>query len=116
MARKCKTPAPLAEVIMQRHPDTLAWIEEKMRVKQLPVDQQAPHVQRQTEGEMAAYMDGYNACLETVMHAFNCYAGYHHYGVAIKAPDGTTARTTVSEKDSEYREWRKLYYTRGIAK
>lgn len=122
MSVKRKTPPALAEVIMNRQPETIAWIEEKIRVKGLPVDQQAEHIQRQTLGEMAAFMDGYNACLEEVMHRFNCYAGFHHYGEPTVTPQSSpgtvpgTVRYQVSESHPQYRPWRKLYYTNGIAK
>lgn len=115
MSVKRKTPPALADVIMHRQPETLAWIEEKMRVKGLPVDQQAEHIQRQTLGEMAAFMDGYNACLEEVMHRFNCYAGFMYAGPRQRV-GGVESRRSVGPDDTSYREWRRLYYTNGIAK
>lgn len=115
MPVKRKTPKALAEVIMTRQPEVLNWIEEKMRVKTLPLSQQAPHVQEQTVGEMTAYMDGYNACLEEVMHRFNCYAGYMHVGPRQRL-GGVESRNSVGPNDTSYREWRRVYYTNGIAK
>lgn len=115
MSVKRKTPPALAEVIMHRQPEVLNWIEEKMRVKTLPTDQQAEHVQKQTVGEMVAYMDGYNACLEEVMHRFNCYAGFMYAGPRQRV-GGVESRRSVGPDDTSYREWRRLYYTNGIAK
>lgn len=123
---KRKTPPALARVIMERQPDVIAHLEEMLRVKRTyPADQQADHVRNRTEAEMVAFVNGYNACLEAVMHEFNCYAGFHNYGPVVKnvaAVLGNSpalvsqSRHSVAPSHPDYLEWRKLYYTNGIAK
>lgn len=115
---KRKTPAPLAEVIMTRQPEVIAHLEEMLRVKRtVPAENQAPHVRDRSEAEMAAFVNGFNACLEVVMHEFNCYAGFHNYGLPKTSEKHLgTARHQVAPGDPEFEEWRKLYYTNGIAK
>lgn len=115
---KRKTPPALAEVIMKRHPEVIAHLEEMLRVKRtVPVESQAEHVRDRTEAEMVAFVNGYSACLEAVMHEFNCYAGFHNYGPPVTTEKhlGTT-RYQVPPTHPDYLEWRRLYYTNGIAK
>ncbi len=133
MTRKRKTPAPLAEVLMVRHEELLTHLEEKLRVKRtVPVENQADHIRDATEAEMIARMDGYNACLEDVMAAFKCYAGYSYAGpTRIDPATGWKSRSLfdsgeAAEADQFYKtditkaprfaEWRRMYYTNGIAK
>ena len=74
----------------------------------------ADHVRHRTETEMVAFVNGFNACMEVVMHEFNCYAGFHHYGPKVAADvtnAGPTARYSVGPDHPDYLEWRKLYYT-----
>lgn len=116
---KRKTPPALARVIMERQPEVIAHLEEMLRVKRtLPLDCQADHVKNRSEEEMVAFVNGFNACLEAVMHEFNCYAGFQNFGPRTTANslDGVSlSRTSVGPKDPDYLEWRKLYYTNGIA-
>lgn len=118
---KRKTPPALARVIMERQPEIIAHCEEMMRVKRtLPLDCQADHVKNRTEAEMVAFVNGYNACLEAVMHEFNCYAGFQNYGplrvIKREGQPDCTARTGLGPDHPDYLEWRKMYYTNGIAK
>lgn len=117
---KRKTPPPLARVIMERQPQVIAHLEEMLRVKRtVAPENQAPHVRDRTEAEMVAFVDGVNACLEMVMHEFGCYAGFHNYGPLKHhepAPQAGTSRSAVGPTHPDYLEWRKLYYTNGIAK
>lgn len=117
---KRKTPPALARVIMDRQPEVIAHCEEMLRVKRtFAPENQAPHVRDRTEAEMVAFVNGVNACLEMVMHEFGCYAGFHNYGpLKRNAPgsEGGTSRSAVGPADPDYLEWRKLYYTNGIAK
>ena len=113
MSKKSKTPEALARVIMERHAAQIAHTEELLRVKrEVPVENQADHVRAKTEAEIVAFTNGYSACLEQVMHEFNCYAGFHWFGP--KDADG--GRRVVSSESPDYLEWRRLYYTNGIAK
>lgn len=133
MARKRKTPPELAQVLMKRHEELLDHLEEMLRVKhEVPVENQASHIRDRTEAEMIARMDGYNACLEDVMRAFNCYAGFSYAGpTRIDPATGYKSRslfdsTEAAEADSYYKtditkaprfaEWRRLYFTNGITK
>lgn len=114
---KRKTPPELARVIMERHPGVIAHLEEMLRVKNtVAVENQAPHVRDRTVAEMVAFVNGYSACLEIVMHEFNCYAGFHNYGPVTKFAEGVTSRYQVPPDHKDFLEWRKLYYTNGIAK
>lgn len=123
---KRKTPPALARVIMERHPQVIEHLEEMLRVKRtLPADQQADHVRNKTEAEMVAWVEGFSACLEAVMHEFNCYAGFHNYGpkqfvppvdLSVPATQRPTYRQIVPSRHPDYLEWRRLYYTNGIAK
>lgn len=122
-AKKCKTPAALARVLMERHPAIIEHTEEKLRVKRtIPVESQGEHIRAQSEGEMAAFAEGYAAALADVQHEFNCYAGFQHYGPAVRTivskPEEVpgTVRHSVSQDDGNYLSWRRLYYTNGIAK
>lgn len=121
MSRKRKTPKELARVIMERYVAMIEMTEERIRVKrEVPVENQADHIRNTTEAEMVARMEGYSSCLEDTMHEFNCYGGFHNYGPKVQhVEDGKivySGRHSVSEKDADYLPWRKLYYTRGIAK
>lgn len=117
---KRKTPPALAEVIMHRQPEVIAHCEEMLRVKRTqPVESQADHVRNRTEAEMVAFVNGFNACLEVVMHEFNCYAGFHNYGPPVPGSAAfgeLPARYSVPPGHPDFLEWRKLYYTNGIAK
>lgn len=115
---KRKTPPALAEVIMTRQPAVIEHCEEMLRVKRtVAVENQADHVRDRSEAEMVAFVNGFNACLEAVMHEFNCYAGFHNYGpMQGTDPRLGTARHQVAPGHPDYLEWRKLYYTNGIAK
>ena len=123
---KRKTPPALARVIMERQPEVIAHLEEMLRVKRtVAVENQAPHVRDRTEAEMVAFVNGFSACLEAVMHEFNCYAGFHNYGPVVKDVAqslGNTpalvshSRHSVAPGHPDYLEWRRLYYTNGIAK
>lgn len=125
---KRKTPPALAEVIMYRQPEVVKATEERLRVKALygnNPDHIAEWLVNKTEAEIVSFMEGYNACLEAVMHEFNCYAGFHWYGpekdaepvdLSVPAHQRAKVRTQVRGDDPEFRDWRKLYYTNGIAK
>jgi hypothetical protein len=120
---KRRTPHELAEVIMHRHAEVIAHAEEKIRVKRtVPLENQAEHVRNASEEEIVAFVEGYSACLETVMHAFNCYAGFHHYGPQKPAePIPVTGspimvRRQTTQGQPDYQPWRRLYYTNGITK
>ena len=119
---KRKTPPALARAIMERQPEVIAHLEEMLRVKRtVAVENQAPHVRDRTEAEMVAFVNGYSACLEAVMHEFNCYAGFQNYGPPrpLHGDNGAlvgTSRAAIGPSHPDYLEWRKLYYTNGIAK
>jgi hypothetical protein len=123
MTRKRKTPPELAKVIMERHPAVIEHLEEMLRLKRtLSEENQPRYVKGRTEAEMVAFVNGYSACLEEVMHVFKCYAGFHNYGPPVKTyvsrPGSllSTVRHQVAPANPDYLEWRKLYYTNGIAK
>lgn len=109
---KRKTPKALAAVVITRHRLQIEHTEELLRVKRtVPVENQADHVKRLTEEQIVARMEGYNTCLEDAMHESNCYAGFHNYGP--KQADG--ARYQVPPGSEDFLDWRRIYYTNGIA-
>lgn len=118
--RKCLTPKPLARVIMDRQPEVIARLEENLRKKAQAQAAGDEWLATRTEGELVAFMEGYNACLETVMHEFNCYAGFNNYGPQVPQTENdgsvTKSRRAIGPSDPDYLAWRKLYYTNGIAK
>jgi hypothetical protein len=117
MPRKSKTPPALARVIMERYPAQIAHLENKLHIKRtVPVECQSDHIKEQTEAEMVAFLRGYQTCLEDAMHEAKCYAGFNNYGPQEVHAGGHTARTQVREGDPDFIEWRRLYYTNGIAK
>lgn len=116
MARKRKTPKHLAEVIMIRQPNYLAHTENLLRVKMLPLENQGDHVKKLTEAEIIARMDGYNSALEDAMHEAGCYAGFMNVGPEVIGPGGVKIRTQARLTDPEFREWRRAYFTNGIAR
>lgn len=108
---------------MDRHNAMIEMTEERLRVKrEVPVENQADHIRNTTEAEMVARMEGYSSCLEDTMHEFNCYGGFHYCGPVVKIPlrepgsIPSTVRYSVAEGHPDYLPWRRLYYTRGIAK
>lgn len=111
-----KTPKALAEVLMVKQPAQLEWTEQLLRTKDLPLENQMPWLQKMTKEEIVARMDGYNTALEDMLHSANCYAGFNHYGPQTVHADGTKSRTSVRSDDPEYRGWRRLYYSNGVAK
>lgn len=116
MPRKAKTPKPLAEVIMVDFPIVIERLEEMLRVKgAVPTENQGEHIRDKTEAEMIAFVNGYAACLERIMCEFNCYVGFQYYGPQTAHADGIKSRHVITKASTDFAEWRRLYYTNGIA-
>lgn len=119
MSRKAKTPKALAEILLTKQPEYVAYTEELLRAKKLPFENQAEHVQRLTAEQIVARMDGYNAAVESMIHEANCWGGFMYVGEprVQQNSDGTktVSRSGVGVRDPEFREWRRVYFTRGIA-
>lgn len=115
MAKK-KTPPALAEMILKDLPERLAQLESALRVKEKYPDNQTDWLREKSKEELIAQFEGFCAGLETAMYRFNCYAGYFYVGPARLNADGSEHREGVREGDPDYRPWRKLYYTNGIAR
>ena len=119
MTRKRKTPPELARVIMERHAATIEHVESNLNVKRKYPSAQAQWLKDKTEAEIIAWMNGYSACLEEVMFEFNCYAGFQHVGpkTTENSIDGKSySRDVIDRTHPEFEEWRRSYYTNGIAK
>lgn len=102
--------------MFERYDLALKHLEECLRVKATwPVEDQAEHIQRQTESEILARFDGYQRCMEDMLHEHNCYAGFMYVG-EIQRHEGSTSRQSVGLDHPEFREWRRTYFTNGIAK
>lgn len=131
---KRKTPKELANVLMTRHEQVLDHCDEMLRVKRtVELENQAEHIRNRTPEEMIAFVNGYNACLEAVMHEFGCYAGFSYAGPTREQEDsaGNKYKSRSLFDPGEYKEaevfyktditqaprfaeWRKMYYTNGI--
>lgn len=109
MARTKQTPPHLA-ALLDRHRDTLNWIDEVLATKQrVPVENQADHVRRPVEyWEGIAY--GANLTIENALHTYGCYRGFTYVGEQRTLAGDKKYNPGVNLAHPEFREWRRCYH------
>jgi len=117
MARKCKTPDKILELI-KRHEAHIAYVDEMIRVKTtVPVENQAEHIRSKSIDYMEGLAVGANQMLENALFEYNCYAGFCYRGVPVTHRDeggGTyLVAPYVGPDNPDFKEWRRQYFTRG---
>jgi hypothetical protein len=111
MARK-KTP-PHIVALIERHIDTMNWIDEVLRVKTtVPPEQQADHVRNKGMEYWEGVADGTNNTLENAMHTYGCYAGFQHVGPRVENC-ANPFNPIVGPDHPDYKGWRRHYIVRG---
>ena len=116
---KRKTPPALAEMILTKQPAYLLYVERLIEAKNtVPVECQGQHIREGSEEKWIARMEGYNTALEDALFSAGCYAGYMYVGEQHTQTDHTgevsTWRESVKTDHPQFREWRRVYFTRGV--
>lgn len=105
-----------AREMIEEHSRAVEWVEECIRAKALPIENQAAHIQEGHEQLWVARLEGQAVALESLLFKAHCYAGFCHFSEPKiqLGYDGvyTKSRHSVGFDDPEYRDWRRLYYTK----
>ncbi len=110
-----KTPKSVV-ALMANQQALMDHITEVLRVKrETPIEYQASHVRDKSEEYYIGLADGTNSMLENALHQHKCYAGFFYMGVTKKNWDGSSHCQSTGPGKSDYAEWRRMYYTNGLA-
>lgn len=120
MAQKRKTPPAIAELILVKYPAQISYVEELIRVKtSVAPENQGRHVREGNPDQWIGRLEGYQCAMEDAMHKANCYAGFMYVGAERLTihEDGTESKSrfSVGIDHPEFREWRRVYFTNGLA-
>lgn len=107
-----RTPAKVVE-LLSRHQQQMDHVEEVLRVKRtVPLENQAEHVKSRSEDYWIGIAHGASNMLESVLHEYKCYAGFHHVGPKTTL-DGEPFHPWVNMGHPDYTSWRVSYHTKA---
>lgn len=112
-----KTPARI-KALMAQQQVMMRHVDEILRVKKLPLENQAPHVREKSTDYYIGLADGCNAMLENALFTHNCYAGFAYQvekvtWIKVDGEPDCQYHETCGTDHPEYAGWRRKYYERG---
>lgn len=106
MARKT-TKIALDAII--RFEEAIAHFEEVLRVKQLPLENQARHIREKSIEFYEGWLSGVQMMTEFILHEQRCYHGFGYVDSNLKSLDWQGVYEHITQHP-EYRKYRVHYY------